>query len=447
VREAREFVPNHPVIDQVIAHRAPDAAAVAVYAVAFVAIALLAARRPSYGVAMLILLVPFAFYRDVGSTTITLPKIALLANIAGLGAGRRDLGALRGPAVRLFLVCGLLVAHATALSIAHAAYRGPALRETLKALEYLALFATVVVAASADPDERPVRFAFTLVLGLVSIIALSQEFLGAPSGIWFADHPIPRVAGPLEGPNQLAGFLGIALAVVVAYAISRGPTRYELAALGLGAAALVLTISRTGVFTSLGAVAIVFAVGARRSWRASAVALAAGCAAGCALLALWGFAATHNFAGVLGHFSTVAEAQTPGTVGNRSELWSAALTLWRQHPFFGVGAGNFEWELGLAGYPKLHTHANSLYLQALVEGGIPLALATVALVGASLWRFARGPFSEPLICGAFGASAGLAVHQVFDLLVFYPKVGEMWWIVLALAAVRFDALVRARAPA
>jgi O-antigen ligase len=444
VREAREFVPNHPVIDQVIAHRAPDAAALAVYALAFVAIALLAARRPSYGLAMLILLVPFAFYRDVGATTITLPKIALLANIAGLAAGRRDLRSLRGPAVTLFLVCGLLVALATALSIAHAAYRGPALRETLKAFEYVALFATAVVAASADPDERPIRAAFTLVLTLVSILALLQEYLGAPSGIWFADHPIPRIAGPLEGPNQLAGFLGIALAVVVAYATTRGPTRYELAALGLGAAALVLTISRTGVITSLAAVAIVFVVGARRSWRTSAGALAAGCAAGVVLLAVWGFAATHNFAGIgfLGHFSTTAEAETPGTVGNRSELWSAALALWRQHPFFGIGAGNFEWELGRVGYPKLHTHANSLYVQALVEGGIPLALATLALVGATLWRFARGPFSEPLVCGALGASIGFATHQFFDLLVFYPKVGELWWIVLALAAVRFDAIAR-----
>jgi hypothetical protein len=26
--------------------------------------------------------------------------------------------------------------------------------------------------------------------------------------------------------------------------------------------------------------------------------------------------------------------------------------------------------------------------------------------------------------------------------VFYPKVGELWWIVLALAAVRFDAIAR-----
>jgi O-antigen ligase len=446
VREAREFVPNHPVIDQAIRHTAPDAAAVAVYVAAFVAIALLAARRPSFGVAILILLVPFALYRDVGSTTVTLPKVALLANVAGLAAGRRDLRPLRGPAAMLFLICGALVALATALSIAHAAYRAPALRETLKALEYLALFAAVVVAASADPDERPIRSAFTLALAVVSILALVQEFVGAPSGIWFANHPIPRIAGPLEGPNQLAAYLGIALAIVVAYATTRGPTRYELVTLGLGAAALVLTISRTGVFMSLLAVAIVLAVGARRSWRRAVFALAAGGAAGIVVLGLWGFAATHNFGGVgfLGHFSSMAEAEKPGTVGNRSELWDAAITLWRRHPFFGIGAGNFELELSLAGYPKLHTHANSLYLQALVEGGIPLALSTVALVAASLWRFARGPFSEPLVCGAFGACVGFAAHQVFDLLVFYPKVGELWWIALALAAVRFDVHARER---
>lgn len=441
MREAREFVPLHPVIDQTI-HRTPlDGGAAIVYAAVFLAIVALAVRRPAYGLATLIVLVPFAFYRDVGATTITLSKVALLANAAALAIGRRDLRALRGPAAALLIGCGILVFLATALSIWHAAFRGPALRETFKSLEYLALFIITVLAAASDPDQRPIRIAFALGCALVSILALAQEFTGAPSGFWFAGHPIPRIAGPLEGPNQLAGYLGIALAAVLAFALRPGVTRYELAALALGGAALVLTISRTGVEASLAGLAVVFIVGNRSSRRAVLVAIGAGCLVGAAALAFWGLLATNSLGGLglLGHFWNIAQAEHPGSVGNRSELWHAALVLWRAHPFFGVGAGNFEWELGLAGYPALHTHANSLYLQALAEGGIPLLLATVALVVASIARFARGPFSEPLVAAAFGASIAFAAHQVFDLLVFYPKVGDLWWILLALAAARYDA--------
>jgi O-antigen ligase len=442
-------VPLHPVIDQTI-HRTPlDAGAAIAYAAVFIAIVVLAVRRPAWGLATMIVLVPFAFYRDVGTTTVTLSKVALLANAAALAIGRRDVRVLRRPAAALLIGCAAFVCFATALSIWHAAYRGPALRETLKSLEYLALFIVALVAATSDPDQRPIRIAFAASCALVSVLALTQEFVGAPSGIWFAGHPIPRIAGPLEGPNQLAGYLGISLAVVLAYALRTRPTRYELGVLVLASAALVLTISRTGLEASLAGLAVVVVVGDRSSRRVTLLAIGAGCAMGAAVLAVWGFLATHSIGGIdlLAYFTTATEAIAPGSVGNRSELWHAAFVLWRTQPFFGIGAGNFELELGLAGYPGLRTHANSLYLQALAEGGVPLFLATLALVTASIARFARGPFSEPLVAAAFGASIGFAAHQVFDLLVFYPKVGELWWIVLALAAARYDARTAPIAPA
>ncbi|MDQ2992121.1 MAG: hypothetical protein M3R30_04780, partial [Candidatus Eremiobacteraeota bacterium] len=35
---------------------------------------------------------------------------------------------------------------------------------------------------------------------------------------------------------------------------------------------------------------------------------------------------------------------------------------------------------------------------------------------------------------AFAASIGLFVHQTVDDLVFYPKVGAIWWLLLGIAA-------------
>jgi O-antigen ligase len=437
-------LPQHPVVDQTIASSPLGPAALAVYAAVFLAVAFAAFRRPSAGIAALVAFVPFAFYHDVGPTTITLSKIALPAVLAGLIGRRCEFSVLRGPAATAFLICAGLVCAATALSIAVALHRAPALRETFKSLQYAALFATVVVAARDDPDETLVRLIFPAIVVVVCVLAIAQEFTGAPSGIWFFGHPIPRIAGPLEGPNQLAGYLGIGLAVVAAFALQRGTNALEATALVLGGMTLVLTISRAGVFASAAGLIVVVAVAPRSARRAASAAFGCGIAAGALALGAYGYGITHSLRGfdLLGHFSTMAEVNDPGAVGKRSQLWNAALVLWRRHPLLGIGAGNFEFELGLAGYPTLRTHANSLYLQSLAEGGLPLFFATAALVYTSIARFVRVARRDPLVAGALGASVGLALHQVFDLLVFFPKVGELWWIVLALGAARSDALER-----
>jgi len=216
---------GHPVVDQTIHKHALDWLALVVYLCTFALVAYATRRRPSLGVAALILVDPFALYRDVADTTLTLPKIVLVAVWAGL-ALRRDaldaaIGLLRDQRARPLLVCATLVVFATALSVGHADFRAPALRETLKAIEYLLLFVTVIVALRLDPNEGVLRVTIAVALGLVTIAALSQEVLGAPSGFWFFNHPIPRIAGPLEGPNQLSGYLGLGLPVVAAFVMTQ----------------------------------------------------------------------------------------------------------------------------------------------------------------------------------------------------------------------------------
>lgn len=421
---------GHPVVDQTIHKHGLDWVAIVVYACAFVLTALVTRRRPALGVAALIVADPFALYRDVGDTTLTLPKVALVALLAGLfsraDARRRLIDAAGSRRARPLLLSAAFVALCTALSIFQAEHRLPAVRETLKALEYLVLFVSVLVAMRVDPRESVVRIALAATLAAVTVAALSQEVLGAPSGFWFFNHPIPRIAGPLEGPNQLSGYLGIMLPVVAAFALLRRTSRAEILLLGLATMALVLTLSRAGTASAVLALVIVLVLAPSPRRRAVVGTLMIGAAAGLFVLVLYGSTS------LLARFSSVAEVERSGGVGTRGQLWHAAWQLWRQHPWLGIGAGNFELEISRVGPAGIRTHANSLYLQSLVEGGAPLLAATLATVAASVLTFARGPLREPLVLGALAASVGLAAHQVFDLLVFYPKVGGMWWIVLGL---------------
>ena len=438
-------MPAHPVIDPAFRTAALDVPSALAFALAFAVVAFLTRRDAAYGVALLVASVPFDFSRALGPTTVTLPKVALLAVALGLALARAPLGVLRGRAALALGAAGAAVLVATAISIASADHRGPALRETFKALDYLALFAVVVVATRARYDEPLVRTVLTGSVALVAVLALVQEVAGAPSGMWFAGRPIPRIAGPLEGPNQLSGYLGIALCALTAFALARRPRGFERLALGLGSAALVLTVSRAAIPATLAGIAVVTALSPRRPLRVLAVPVAAGAAAGVAVLGAWGYANAHGFAGldVLGRFSTLAESEQAGTVGKRSQLWRAAVTLWRSHPWLGIGAGNFELELGRAGFPGLRTHANSLYLQSLAEGGLPLFAAALASLLAPIVRLRNRAAADPVIAAAVGATAGLALHQAFDFLAFYPKVGDLWWIVLGLGAARYDAVADA----
>ncbi|MGH7709084.1 MAG: O-antigen ligase family protein [Vulcanimicrobiaceae bacterium] len=298
-------------------------------AVLFVCVGLtvgwLTLRRPAWGVAALVVLEPFALYRYVGLTTVTLPKIALAGAIVGLvlrGWPRAD---DLGPAARALAFAQAAVVAATALSIAVADFRLPAVRETFKAIEFLAFFLVVAILRHRDGDDQPVRDALVAVAALVSLVALTQVVTGSGSVLLVDGFAIPRIAGPIEGPNQLAGYLGLTLPLTLVLANDeRRRIAYDLSALAQ-AVALVLTESRAGIATTAIAIALILVL--RPQFRSRVAGIAAiGYAAGLALLGTISFAITQSF-GALAHVFFGSTSQLPGAVGTRAELWRAAWTL------------------------------------------------------------------------------------------------------------------------
>ncbi len=419
-----------------VEHVPLDPLTAALFAAVFAGVAYATYRHAWWAVCAIIVTSPFALYRDIGPTELTLPKVAIIAVVSGLLASRTNwLG--WGRASRIIFAGSIAIALATALSIAQADFRGPAFRETFKAAEYALTFAAVVVAMRREPYEIATRIAISATSALVSLGALSDLILGPRSGFWLNGHAIPRLAGPLEGPNQLAGYLAIALPLQCAFVLLRRPIPLERQSFVLGIAVLILTFSRSGIATVFLSLLIVALVSPSARKRTTLLLAAGGTVLGAIATGIVSLAYMRDL-GAYSHLTSLVEAGDAGGVGMRSQLWRAAIALWREHPLLGIGAGNFELEIGRTGLRGVRTHANSLYLQSLAEGGIPLLAAWLGTLGSSIWTFAKGSMREPLVAGALAATIGLSLHQGFDFLTFYPKVGIMFWTMLALGAATVD---------
>ncbi|MGA8534505.1 MAG: O-antigen ligase family protein [Candidatus Tumulicola sp.] len=420
---------HQPVVDRFAIPVPLDPWSAAVFVAAFVAAAAITSRRPAYGLCGLIVAMPFALYREFAGTTVTIPKAVLLGVLVGLTTYAGSLGALRRRPMPLLLgALGIYVA-ITALSALDAAHPAATARETLKFAEYGALLIAGYLCYRLDPDDPAVTGAIAVAAIAVALSALAQEFAGAPSGLYVGKAIVPRIAGVLEGPNQLAGYFQVAIAALGAWTLTRRSMLTD-GALAAATCADVLTFSRAGLFGLAVVGLVLICAGGRAALRALRPAYL-GIAAGLGVVGWWAmYAHTVNVLRV-----SLEESTYAGGVGDRGELWRAAWRMWRDRPLLGVGAGNYELELPAYGAPGLRTHANSWFLQSLAEGGIALFAATIGLIAAILVTFARRlRAGSPWVLAAFAAGVALAVHQVADYLVFYPKVGGPWWLLIGIAA-------------
>jgi len=426
-----------PVVDQTI-HQTPLTIVSAVlFALAGIGALWLTLRRPQWAATLVAFAIPFAFYRDIMFTTVTLEKVVLIGVAIGLVVRGAPL-VPAGASARRILIAGLLVLAAIVISGFQATYVGPVLREGLKQLEYLVMFwcAASLIIDQRD-DLRWLQGGIIASVLVVSFDAVGQGLLGgAPSGVWINGHRLARVAGPLEGPNQLGGFLQMALPVLFLSPLLLGDRLRWLRWIAIFAAALAIpmTLSRSGVaFALLGFILICFIdrSAARKSW----LPFVAGTLAGFAVVFQWYWGATHSFA-LLGDIFRLSEVplQDPGGVGTRNELWNAALAMFGAHPLIGVGAGNFEHLLSSVGLLNVQTHANSLWLQTLAEQGLIGFIALLVLYVVVLRECGLGLTQSWIARAALIATICLLLHQVFDDLFFFPKVGLLWWLLIGAAA-------------
>lgn len=277
-----------------------------------------------------------------------------------------------------------------------------------------------------------------------------------------------RASGFFRQPNPYGGFLGLMLPVAASltlwawFRLARPGVRWTgLLLLALLAAAtlligagLVASWSRGAWLGAVAALLTVLAFWNRTTLTALVAATGAGGVAGLlgALNPAWIPAALTSRLGDLPAYLGLVDILRQEVnddnfaVIERVAHWVAALRMWAQAPWLGVGPGNYAWvypQVALPRWPDPLGHAHNIYLNLLAETGL-IGLITHLLVWAALlfWliqvilRMPGASRSRALGVGVLGMVAHLAVHSVFDnLYVQGMYLVLAFWFALVAAAI------------
>ncbi len=388
---------------------------------------LLLLKRPKYAWMAILAVAPFLLPVPIYGTTISAEKVVIVLAAIMMFAQKRFRAAIFSGPGRWILLALLVFVADMAVSSATAQFHGAALRETLKFAEYALAFGIAYGAYVTDPDDAALQNTLVWIICIVSVLALAQPVVEPVQRTIFEGHILPRIAGPLEGPNQLSAFLGLMLVGLAAAA--RRYTPGIVMALALGSFALALTISRAGTAAFVFGMALVFAL---KLWpRYNKTILLSAALICIAFLGVTTLAAATFPNPALDRIFGASDAFNGG-LGSRTALWHAALVLWSHHPIFGVGPGNYELLVATL-IPGVRTHPNGYFFQILAEQGVIGAILFLLLIATPLKVLLPGTNHRLAVAG-IAVIATMTFHQLFDGLLLYPKVGLEYWALIAIGA-------------
>ena len=278
---------------------------------------------------------------------------------------------------------------------------------------------------AADRRGMQTVGAAILAAGLCSTaIALVQYFLPAwADGTWIARPNTPgRAIANLRQPNLLGTLLLMALCTLPLLLQARPRWAWAVAAvLTLGIAT---TSSRTAVVGLL--ILAAWAAVDRgmpksvRLWFIGSLPMTA---------AWWATLWVFGHVGGTVYFGEARLSTGSDISSSRFKIWANTLQLIADHPWLGVGWGNFNFAWTLSAFPDrpvaFFDHTHNLVLQLAVELGIPAALALLALGAWVLWR-ARGGLRHPDPLQALTARCCLMMlmvvgwHSMLEYPLWYP---------------------------
>jgi O-antigen ligase len=322
----------------------------------------------------------------------------------------------------------------------------------MRLLTYGAIFWLAL--QSFRPIEQADRgiFAIGLAAAGYSAYGLLMHFTGAGLILWYPkwDH-LDSVTGTFPNRNHFATFTGLGLLCALAYLarhlsaagspkaglaqllLHPQPRLFAvLAAVPVGLAGLVLSLSRAGVLSTLLACALFLAglLGRARGQRVVWLAL---------LVAFFAVAGVYVASAGEGLLDRLALLFDPEAAEYRFPAYRLMLGAIADFPWLGVGYGGFEDAFKIYRAPPIVVYfdtAHDTYLENALELGLPAALALWSSIG-WLAVICLGAFRRrhpAWIYGWAGACATLlvGVHAVFDFSLQIPAVAIAYALILGI---------------
>jgi O-antigen ligase len=359
---------------------------------------------------VVIISLPFMFHTSatgslhIAVADLVFPVLVILA-LLNLATERRSL------AFRPVIFFALIMLTVVASSALTASLSDPefsvklAAQNSFKLVVVLAYF--VVFAIHGSRLERDQLYGLLRTWGWTATI-LSLATIATAAGL--AIVPVDRWEGVrsvgfFQDPNLYGGYLLISLSVVVAAEVMKRSNWAILQILSI-MAAILLTASR-GAFGSL-ALVLTVALILVASWKARLIIAGVGLAAGSLLYAV-GPGRVGSWLGIGSWLGpAIDRLDTSGQrVGDdpRLRLWARAISLWNDHPLFGVGIGQFgRFTIDVNGIDKDNVGqiAHNTFVSFLVETGIFGLLLWVAGIACLAVRLYRDQRLEIRLKHAFG---------------------------------------------
>ncbi|MEE8392624.1 MAG: O-antigen ligase family protein [Anaerolineae bacterium] len=277
-------------------------------------------------------------------------------------------------------------------------------------------------------DQIRWRVVDGFVLGAVGVAAIGLGQYALGRNVAVAEGGLQRLQSVYYSPNNVGLYLGRVWPVLVAVLLWEGRGRRQLLyrlALVPVTLALVLSFSRGALLLGLPAALLVtgWCAGGRYRWAATALVVVG-------VLALVPLLRVPRFASLF-------DLQQ-GSTFFRLELWRSSVALIREHPWFGVGPGNFpdayrtRYVLPSAWQEFNLEHPHNVYLDHWTRLGLLGVLAGVA-VQVAFWReMRRGGKEKVLVFGFAGSMVTLLAHGLVDNTLFFPDLALAFFLTLGL---------------
>lgn len=411
----------------------PPAASTTLLAAGGLALAVLI--RPWLGLPLLAVTAPLAALRPLPLGGLPLDGADLMLALmlaAWLAQGVAQRRIVLPHPLLLWPMLALLAALSLSLLGAQSYREG--LPELLKWTQVLALY--LAVAALLPRRRAGWLVAALLVAGAAqALLGLYQFLTQTGPDAFILLGRFMRAYGAFGQPNPYAGYLGLVAPLSISLALwawsgrnrAGVSLRLVLPALALLiSAGLLVSWSRGGWLAFVAAVAVVVVAHTRRA-APLLLALAA-----LVVLVLGGVdllppSVAGRLADLREYVGLVDIARSEVTDANFSVIeriahWQAALGMWRDHLWLGVGTGNYAVAYAAYNLPRWYEplgHAHNVYLNFAAEAGLLGLLAYLWLWLASLWQAVRTAalddrFAAAVGAGVLGALVHASVHNLFD---------------------------------